>query len=175
MTALLEDVLVDDKIVWPILTALTSCLCAEVDKAGLEVCICTPMPGDAIATDYVTPEAGMAWTRLASVFPSSALPGQDPRARCASPIAFTVEVGTAFCSPLPGPDGEPPDMVANFEATRVQLAGMSAALRAIRCCLGAATGEAVLGQYLPIGPQGGVVGGYWTVAIAQGAVVTVDG
>lgn len=173
MTALLEaPPLVDDTVVWPTLVALTACLCSEVEKAGLQVCICTPLPGEVIAIDYVTPESGMAWTKVVNVFPSSALPAQDARARCASPLAFQIEVGTAFCAPMPSDDGEPPDLAANFDATRIQLAGMSAALRAIKCCLGGAGADMVLGQYVPIGPAGGAVGGYWTVALAQGAVVT---
>lgn len=177
MTTITEPELVDDTIAWPILLDLVSCLCAEVENAGLPpVCICSPMPGAAIAVDYVTPEVGMAWVRLTGAFPSTAFPSQaGAGTSCGAPLVMQFDVGTAFCAPYPDDDGTPPGLAAQFDATRTQLAGMAAARRAIQCCLGVSSKDVLLGSYNPMGPQGGVVGGYWTVAVAQGAVKPVNG
>jgi hypothetical protein len=170
-TAVVDDELVDDTIAWPILMDLVQCLCAELAKSNLPpVCICSPMPGETIAVDYVTAEAGMAWVRLVQAYPSTNFPAQTAAASCGAPLAIQYDVGVAYCAPTLEEDGSAPGMLVQFETTQVQLAAMAAIRRAILCCLGAATKDAVLGLYTPMGPAGGVVGGFWTVAIAQGAI-----
>ena len=45
-----EIVLREDRVAWPMLLRLTDCLCAELVASGLPpTCICSPMPGEAIA------------------------------------------------------------------------------------------------------------------------------
>ncbi len=161
----------DDILVWPTVTALTTCLCQELVSSGLPpVCLCAPVPGADVALDYVTEDAGMAWVRLAAAFPTLQFPAQATAPSCVTPLAFTLDVGVAYCAPVPEPDGSPPGLAALFDATRLQLAAMAAARRAIVCCLGTSARTAVLGQYTPYGPAGGVVGGWWTVAVLEEAV-----
>jgi hypothetical protein len=169
-----DDVLVDDTVAWPVLTGLTDCLCTELVTAGLPpTCICSPMPGEGIATDYVSPEQGMAWVRVASVYPSGTFPAQDQGASgCLMPMAVQLEVGVLYCAPVTeGRSNTPPGLGAMFDATRLQMAAMAAMLRAIECCLGGASTKGVaLGTYTPAGPDGGVVGGSWQVTVAEGVV-----
>jgi hypothetical protein len=62
-------------------------------------------------------------------------------------------------------------MAAQFDAVRLQMAAMSAIRRAVLCCFpGARSQDVILGVYLPIGPQGGVVGGTWSISVAEGAI-----
>lgn len=166
------DELVEDQTAWPILLKLGDCLCQEIASAGLPpTCICSPMPGDAVAADYVTAEAGMSWVRVASVFPYTVFPAQETRALgCAVSMAVQLEVGTLFCAPVvEGRNGRrPPGLSAMYDSTRIQMAAMAAMLRAIECCLSGRSKDVALGAYTPLGPDGGVVGGSWTVTVAEG-------
>lgn len=169
-----EIVMVEDRIAWPVLVQLADCLCTELVTSGLPpTCICSPMPGEAIAADYVSSEQGMAWVRVGAVYPSSVFPAQDQSASgCLMPMAVQIEVGALYCAPVvEGRSKNPPGLGAMFDSTRLQMAAMAAMLRAIECCLGAASRKGVaLGPYAPIGPDGGVVGGSWTVTVAEGVV-----
>lgn len=166
-----DRVLVTDRSIWPAITALTSCLCQTLETRGLPpVCICTPMPGEELATDYVTEDAGMAWVRLVSAYPSVSFPNAAVNASCASPLAFELEVGVAYCAPMPENDGTPPGMSAQFDAVEVQMAAMDAMTAALLCCFPGNRVDVVLNQYTPMGPQGGVVGGTWSLYVAQGVV-----
>lgn len=172
MTAVAERVLIEDKAIWPAITSLVACLCEEVIRSGLPpVCICTPLPGEVYATDYVSEDAGMAWVRLESAWPSTSFPNQTITSTCAAPLAFGVEIGLAFCAPIFEQDGTPPPFAAQFDTTRVQIAAMAAMRRAVLCCFPAGRAQdVVLGLYTPLGPEGGVVGGTWSISVAEGAI-----
>lgn len=171
-----EIVLREDRVAWPMLLRLTDCLCAELVASGLPpTCICSPMPGEAIAADYVTPEQGMAWVRVSSVYPSTTnFPAQDQVANgCAVMLAAQLEVGVLYCAPVTAGRGSnrPPRMPQQFDSARLQMAAMAAMLRTIECCLGNAGRRGVsLGAYTPLGPEGGVVGGSWQVTVAEGVL-----
>lgn len=156
--------------VWPTMMRLVDCLCTELAESGLDTCFCGVLPGQAIAAQYVNTKTreGMAWVRLNGAWPYNLFPSTDVTAQCAAPLAYEIEVGSLFCAPaFADSRGTPPSLAAQFEATQVQMAAMAAMRRAIVCCLG--TGKrAVLGQYAPLGPEGDVVGGVWTVIVDGG-------
>lgn len=171
MSVTTDQVLVLDKSIWPAITSLTSCLCQTLVDRGLPpVCICTPFPGEDITTEYVTEDAGMAWVRLVSAYPSTAFPSPAADATCAAPLGFEVEIGVAYCAPIGSSDGSPPTFADHFESAELQLAAMSAMRVAMQCCFPGHRMDVVLGQYTPTGPQGGVVGGVWSLFVAEGAV-----
>jgi hypothetical protein len=173
VTAILDpDQMVEDRTIWPAIASLTACLCRTVVDLGLPpVCICSPMPGEEIASDYVSEEAGMAWVRLESAWPSTNFPSPSGAAACNAPLAFGIEVGLAYCAPGSSDDGEPPSMAAQFDAVRLQMAAMNAMRQAILCCFPTSrASDVALGVYVPAGPQGGVVGGTWSISVAEGAV-----
>lgn len=162
-----DDVRVDTHI-WPVMEELAACLCNEIVNAGLpDTCFCGILPGSQIAADYVTPKAGMAWVRLGSGWPYTNFPSFDQRgSSCASPLAFQIEVGVLYCSPVfRDSRGNPPTVSAQADAARIQVAAMAAMHRAIACCLGGAPKGIAMGQYTPIGPEGDVVGGMWEVIV----------
>lgn len=170
MSVIVEDDLVTDTEAWPTMLRLVDCLCTELAAAGLDTCYCGVLPGALIAAQYVDQRTrqGMAWVRLSGAWPYSTFPSADNTAQCLAPIAYEIEIGSLFCAPaFADSRGTPPSLAAQLEATRVQMAAMAAMRRAIVCCLG--TGKtAALGQYIPIGPEGDVVGGTWTVTVDGG-------
>jgi hypothetical protein len=169
VTVIDHPVVVDDTTAWPAVLALIECLCTEMVNAGLgPLCLCSPLPGAQVAMDYG--DQGMAWVRVEGVWPSVSFPNPEPggRGSCTSPLAIQLEVGAARCAPALGPDGELPSLADQFDATRMQLADMSAMHRAISCCQGLGPGRLALGTYTPGGPQGGVLWGTWTVWVEEG-------
>lgn len=149
-----------DAPVFGAMVALQQCVCEEITKRGLpSVCFCGVVPGQIAVHDFA--EEGMAWVRMANAFPATTFPSQDLTLRnCAAPLAYQFEVGIVRCVEVDD-DGEPPTVEQQFEATRLQMADMEAMRVAIQCCLPNA--DKILGNYTPFGPQGAVIGGWWTV------------
>jgi hypothetical protein len=167
-TAVREDVLV-----YPILTQLTECLCAELEASGLAAaCRCLLVPGVGPTLDFCEQGCdggcpGEAWVRLVRAYPSSSFPNQDPLASCISLLAFDIEVGVGRCLPMGDDRGNPPDSQAIFETARLQLADMSAMYRAIMCCVAGTEIEHVLGNFDPSFGAGGCLVSTWTLAVRQ--------
>jgi hypothetical protein len=158
-----------DRYVWPTMTRLAECLCRELIDAGLPpTCFCGVMPGELVDASYVTAKEGMAWVRMVGAYPYSVFPAADQTgAVCTMPLAFELEVGALWCAPVARDSrGNAPTQVAQFASTEVQIAAMAAMHRAILCCMPRQRGTAALGQYAPVGPEGGTVGGTWAVYVA---------
>ena len=153
----------DDTLIWPTLTALSQCLCEELTATGLlpGECFCGVVPGDQAAYDS---DEGLAWVRLDSAYPYTSFPNRDSDlSNCGKPLAFDVEVGVLHCITAMDNAGNPATALEKFEATRRQLATMAAMRRAIICC--APENLVVLNSYTPIGPEGTLVGGSWSVTL----------
>lgn len=157
-----------DAPVFASMVALQQCVCEEIEKRGLpSVCFCGVVPGSTAVLDFA--EEGMAWVRLNTAAPSIVFPSQDQSLRsCGAPLAYQFEVGIVRCAPTLDDDGSPPTLEEQFEATRLQMADMEAIRAAIQCCLPNAS--KILNSYTPYGPQGGALGGWWTV-YTDGVVV----
>ena len=155
---------VEDDAIWPIMVRLQQCLCETLQERGLmneDGCFCGVLPGDNVAWDYGN---GMAWVRLVDAYPSTTFPAPNttPRGSCAAMLVGTLEVGLLQCAPTLRADGSLPTQAEQFEATRLQLAGMRAMHQAIACC---DINLIVLGNYTPQGPQGVMVGGTWQINV----------
>lgn len=148
---------------------LAACLCGEVCESDLPgVCFCGVLPGSSVALDYVNSctdaTCGMAWVRLVSATPgglSSDLLTQTNN--CETGLRLNVEVGIVRCSPSPDDEGNPPSAEDMLAATELQIDDMMLMRRAITCCVD--SHDYLLGSYSPFGPEGGAVGGFWTVQI----------
>lgn len=152
------------------MAALLESLTREIRKAGKEedYCAISVYPGTAVPVDF-GPESdcrGTAWVRLVSVNPTLAFPAADITVNnCAYSLAYTVEMGMVG----PGPVLEDrlgkfvvPDDIENFEASMriyAELEMMHAAIK------GAGIDQLILGDWAPQGPEGGVLGGLWTMTI----------
>jgi hypothetical protein len=152
------------------LEKLASCLCAQIETDGLPaVCFCGLAPGAEIALDYQgdCPDGvcGMAWVRLATAYPATALGNTSEQpGNCAVPVGFDVEIGIVRCASLPDEDGSPPSEADLLADTQIQVADMLVMRRAVVCCVGS---DHLLRAYTPIGPDGGVVGGVWAVSLME--------
>lgn len=150
-----------DAPIFSTMVMLQQCLCEEIESRNLpEVCFCSVVPG--AQTIYDFSEGGQAWVRLQTAFPTRTFPQQDESLRnCAAGIAYGLEIGIVRCAPMLSEDGDPPSAAEQFEATRLQMADMMAMRAAIQCCM--AKKDSLLSTYVPIGPEGGALGGSWTV------------
>lgn len=155
-----------------LLTELAACLCAQIQNDGLVTpCWCGVYPGSQVVADFM-PECfgtegvsdGMAWARLVTAYPAFApgRPVEDPAESSVAGIGYDIEVGIARSISL-DEDGTTVEVAAASVAD--QLDDMLAARRAIQCCVALERGDFILGQYTPFGPQGGMVGGGWTVMV----------
>lgn len=150
------------------LSALAECLCAQIILDGLpEPCFCGLVPGEAPAIEYVTncddDMCGMAWVRLAAVAPISGVGVPNIVINnCNSEIGFDAEVGIMRCAPAGESDGTPPPADELLAAADLQIADMMAMYRAIACC--DALDDFIIETYTPVGPDGGAVGGFWTLS-----------
>jgi len=159
----------EDTAFYQSLIELSQCVCDEVEAAGLmgDLCFCG-LVGGATTTSVIGPNGeGSAWVRLVNAYPSTTFPAltQAVNTSCTAPLAAEIEVGITTCAPQPRTSTSnirPEDWL---NTVRKQMAGMAALRRAIECCF--PDEDKVLGQWNPIGPQGGEVGGFWRVYIGQ--------
>lgn len=152
------------------MASLAECLCAELCEDGPEPCFCGVLPGDAYIAEYVgncADKCGSAWVRLVAAYPSvtAGQPDQEVR-RCGTSLGLEIEVGVLRCAPAPDSRGEPPPPGAVLAAADQQFADMILMRKVISCCPELQAFDYVLGTYTPAGPQGGLVGGLWTVGVA---------
>lgn len=156
-----------ENIISDVLEDLRTCLCAQIETDQLpDVCTCSVMPGNEVALDYAgncDDACGMAWVRLIESFPSVTIgiPSLTP-GNCSVGIGISVELGIIRCFDL-GENGEPPDSATMTETARLQIADMMAMYRAVACCR--QSNDFVIGQYVPYGPEGGMVGGILPISI----------
>lgn len=151
------------------LEVLAACLCEQLAEADAETCFCGVIPGQAVPMDLMnrcdesSAECGMAYVRLAGAYPSSVIgvPDQNP-GNCGTGIGFDVEIGIYRCFPLADDGGPPPaeEMDAAFRAQMVDLAVMR---ETVICCTWLDGKDFVLGNYQPYGPEGGIIGGTFSL------------
>lgn len=148
------------------MTELAACLCAQivVDESP-EPCWCGIMPGQDALLEMLGDdcEGGVAWVRLASVYPSEIIGQQSTRTgNCGMGTGFDLEVGIARLVTV---NEEAPTPAEALAATEQQVKDMETMRRAIGCCPALPKPDYILGNYTPTGPLGGVVGGTWTVFV----------
>lgn len=159
-----------DTLAMPLLQGLIDCLKEELRESELDedICIITPMPGSEVAFDYSC--GGMAWVQLVNAFPSNNFPAPfDPSLGPNIGVSIVFQMQVGMLRGIPGIDenGSLPDAEDFLLATEYQMAEMSAMHRAIACCLAKTEWPAgrelvyAITDYIPTGPDGGVVGGSW--------------
>ena len=160
----------EDRALWPVLTALADCLTSELELAETpEVTHLGVLAGGEVPFDVCADGGAQAWVRLATAFPSIEFPEVDGSTNsCTGLLAAQVEIGIARCVPVPKVVGRTlalPTLEEQLERSRLLLADMNTMRRAVRCCM--SRRDAVLGQYAPFGPAGGVIGGVWTITVSE--------
>ena len=109
------------------------------------------------------------WSRQ---YPSGTFPDEQFRsALCGwTQTAVEVNVEVVRCSPGPDVNGNPPSVQALEEVSRVTYIDARAVWTSVLCCLvhhvrPPSRWSAVVGQQVPIGPEGGCVGSRMTVVV----------
>lgn len=150
-----------------VLDELATCLCAQIEVDGLPpTCFCGVLPGAEVALEYMgdcSGACGQAWVRLATSYPSVSIGVPLDRANnCAAGIGLEIELGVMRCLDVgDGPEPPPPALMA--DAALLQSSDMMAMYRAVACCR--RSKDYIIGQYTPLGPEGGVVGGTLAIGI----------
>lgn len=152
---------------------LSDCLCQALAEAGgPSLCFCGVMPGNVVDFGLAMGgkcDGGMAWVRISQIFPSTVFPEPDTdTAHCSTLLAAVIEVGVSRPVIL-GTDKRNPTLDELTWATRLQLSDMSAMRRAIRCCVAGSNVDFtyLMGDYAPDGPDGGLLGGTWTLTVQE--------
>lgn len=154
--------------------ALNQELAADGSKDSL--CALTIYPGDGVPIDYAGIESddcdgGMAWVRLVSVNPTKSFPSADVNTTdCTYTLAYRLEISIMRRAPLDpetfGQDTDLPTDADHYEATVRQMADMHLMHRAIQRANGDID-DLVPGDYTPIGPTGGALGGTWGLTVGE--------
>jgi hypothetical protein len=146
---------------------------SELQKPGgnTNFCAITVMPGSDVPYDYGQESCGgILWVRLVSATPSVSFPNADVTAdQCGSLLAFPLEIGIMRPAPVAEVVGDQfilPTTVEQTAAVDQQIEDM---LRVYAAMTNfghhADVSNYVPGTYVPRGPEGGVVGGIWTLTI----------
>lgn len=152
------------------LDILLASLIVELRKDNVldDVCTASLYPGDAVPIDYAEC-GGMAWVRFLGANPSASFPTPDITVNnCASTLAFSVEMGVLRKAPIAesvlNADIDLPSEEENTQSAQEQADDVERMYRAIQ--LAARDIDFVVaGSYVPTGPDGGVVGGAWTLTV----------
>jgi hypothetical protein len=142
---------------------LAACLCNKIEENQLpKVCYCGVVPGDAVAVDYISAcddEDGLAFVRLAQVYPASAVGVVNQRINnCSGGFGIEAEVGIIRSAPAWGDEGEPPGEKENLAGSVQLIDDMSAIFQAIQCCFGDQGIDYIVQNYRPT-LLGGALGG----------------
>jgi hypothetical protein len=151
-----------------LLSDLHECVCESLALNGQgPTCWCGIWPGETVSWDYCGAECkndacGMAWVRAGTSAPYSTFPLAELDSACEKPLFYEIEVGVLRCLPIIEDDGSLPAAADITEAALGLAIDQMALHRAIRCCR---LGAFALGAWRPVGPQGGCVGGFWTLYV----------
>jgi hypothetical protein len=151
------------------LEELADCVCEQIGTiGGGPVCWCGLYPGAQVSFEYCTGECepdrcGMAWVRVVGIAPFEAFGTPTIDTNCALPLGWQIEVGALRCLPVYENLPTPEEMM---EVTVRQHADALALYTAIQCCQLSTQGAFAIVQYVPVGPEGGCVGGYWNAFAA---------
>lgn len=120
------------------------------------------MPGGVVSLDYCQEcddTCGMAWVRLASIREEVE---DDTPSRCSTTFSVNIEMGMVRCHATSDEEGNPMPVEYQFAKAEAQMDEQAVMRRVLLCSETAQGYDKLLGAYLPIGPEGGCVGGAWT-------------
>jgi hypothetical protein len=142
---------------------------AQVEMCGAgPVCTAAIFPGEEVAWDYcgecASDHCGFVYIKLTQGYPSTTFPAPALDLSCAAPLAFQVDLGIVRCLPVMDDDGDPPDPDELSASALSMMDDMFAIKHAIAQV---ADKVHILGNWVPQGPVGGCVGGYWTLFVSE--------
>lgn len=154
----------EDDFAYPAMIQLAACLCQEIRDRGLpEPCLCGIVEGDVIPADFDC--AGSATVRLVSIQLadySDANATVVRQNRCVTVLEAELELAILRPAKI---SEDPLTTEEHHNETRLQLADMRALYATATCCFD--DRPEIIGPYVPVGPEGGVVGGAIRLTISQ--------
>lgn len=160
----------EDVFAWPIILQLADELEAEFTASNLDMPSIEIRPGSQVQDDRFLDgddcDGGLLSIRLVDIFQASNFPAIDSSTLNAYKvqIGFDLEIRCMRCFDV-GDGGSATSPYEWMRVSRQQIADAAAMRRAICKVMGAAGRDWLLRSYTPYGPQGGIVGGSWPVAI----------
>lgn len=140
------------------LTDIVDACETALNDAGRPVESASTVPGAEVAWDT---RCGQLWALAATVTP------QYGRGDCGiEMIRATVQVGVLRCVGMIDDRGLPPTPERMGDDETVIIADMTVIARTLECASFDRVQASQLQGWTPVGPDGGVAGGYWTVQLA---------
>lgn len=148
----------------------------ELQKPGGDTnfCYVGQFPGVGVPGDVGAGSgcAGMLWSRFAGMGPSVSFPVVGVTANnCSYELVYTIEVGIFRVAPVGSTFGNnytPPTAKENADISLKLLHDAHCMERAVRRFVKEGHAEdALIGTYGQVGPEGGLVGGSWTLTVGQ--------
>lgn len=155
-----------DSIINPYLSALAQCAAEEVNANG-NTCFSGVTVGDSFISmsgiGDCEDACGEMWVRVATMYPSTSTGvAEVGQVNCHTSLGLDIEIGAIRCFEM-HEGGEAPTAAELLAANMQSMDDAAAIYRAIVCCNHFP--DVVVGQWTPIGPEGGMVGGIWTLAV----------
>lgn len=131
------------------------CFCRVAVYPGLEVA------WDTCGEDPCSDCDGQLWGAIQGINPVEGQRGTGCEA-----WTWTAQVGSVRCAAKPKDDGSPPSVEAVQNDAIRQALDADGILRGIKCCPTQRVRDAgiVVESWVPLGPDGGCVGGAWTIS-----------
>lgn len=154
----------------PVLTSLTTCLCATLTAAGRPACACCLVWGAGPpAHDWCDCDcgdgSGQAWVRLVRLDPITDY-GTASGGRCGAwRMRAVIEAGVSRCVAVAGPDGSAPGCEQRETDALSALADARLLRQAIACCDALADLRVEPDTMRPTGPQGGCAGAIMQITV----------
>ena len=157
--------------VGPRLELLLACLEDRLAAYDVPVCRAFIHPGAMAPWDACGESGdgaeGQAWVGVSGIAPQ---PTQDAGQRI-QPVEYAVSVvvGVLRCAAVVDDQGNPPTVEAVMADAEKQTRDAAIVREVLECCYpkmtDAARGEFLMGNWEPLGPLGGCVGGQWRATI----------
>lgn len=160
-----------DTEIYPRIMNLSECLATALNEAEVGEYTLVISPEGPVVMDYCGGEdcGQQAWIRIVDAGPYDVFPEEPAGAvTCLLPIMYQVEVGFAHCAPQMDYKGRPPTVADQLAAFQKQTVAMTAIRRAIQCCMKDDDAPFQLGQYQPLGDEGGTcLMAVWTFIVGD--------
>jgi hypothetical protein len=149
------------------MVALAGCIGAKLEESGIVTCWGGVTMGDGVDLSEIGTDGAMWWVNIGPIGVGNQDGTRSANTTCKPTIYVSATVGYTTCYPI-NEDGQALTSQQQIVLTDLVMAARAALYRGISCCDWKGSygiGEVVVTTWTPQGPQGGVLGGQWTVQV----------